>query len=133
MSGAPIQRNELGKFLSETGSWRILVIGASPRMGRVFDITMVNSNTRQCFWRIHAFGTADFALRPPNPATVMGGPEILWSKDDPRLAAPGLQYIPGGDGDTYNPPRQYQLLELDQSWIIAERFEIEPLPQTRVG
>ena len=62
-----------------------------------------------------AFGKADFAVRPPNPATIEGGPEIRFSTDDPRLSDPGLQYVTGGDGDEYDPPRQNQLLELDQS------------------
>ena len=128
-----IQRKELGEFLRETGSWRIIEIRASEQMGRVFDVVLANRDTRQCFWRLFATGTADFAIRPSNPATIMGGPEIRFSTNDPRLSNPRLQCIPGGDGETYHPPRRYQLLELDQSWIIAERFEIEPLPQVIVG
>lgn len=133
MSDASIQRKELGNFLRETGDWSILAIRASPQMGRVFDITLANPDTRPCLWRLFATGTADFAIRPKNPATILGGPYIRLSIDDPRLSDPRLQYIPGGDGETYNPLRRYQLLELDQSWIIAEHFEIEPLPQTTVG
>lgn len=102
-------------------------------MGRVLDVLLVNYDYRQRFWRIFATGTADFALRPSNPLIIMGGPEIHLSTDDPRLSDPALQYIPGGDGEIYDPPRNYQLLALDQSWIIAERFEIEPLSQSTVG
>jgi hypothetical protein len=133
VSNASILRQELGKFLRETGNWSVLGIDASVQMGSVFDLRLVNPDTRQCFWRVFAIGTADYAIRPSNPALIIGGPYIRLSTDDPRLSDPDLQYIPGGDGETFNPPRRYQLLELDQSWIVAERFEIEPLPQTTVG
>ena len=130
MSGASSQRKELSNFLAESAGgprvWRILHISASPRMGSIFDISMFKFDHPQNFWRIYACNTADFAIRPPNPRTMEGGPEIKFSTDDPRLADPALQYVPGGDGEVYDPPRRYQLLELDQSWIIAERFEIEP-------
>ena len=79
------------------------------------------------WFRIYAIQAADYAIRPTSPTTMMGGPVINFSTDDPRLADPGLQYIPGHDGDLYDPPRCFQLLELDQTWIIAVRFEIETL------
>jgi hypothetical protein len=132
----PTKRQELGEFLKQTGTWRILGIISSPDMGDIFDMVMVNSmsvSPRQKFWRIHAIQTADFTIRRFNPAIMAGGPEIRFSTDDPRLSDRGLQYVPGSDYEEYNPPRRYQLLELDRSWIIAVRFEIEPLPQTSVG
>jgi hypothetical protein len=128
-----MQRQELGKFFRVTGNWSVPGIHASVPIGCVFDLSLANPDTRQCFWRIFAIGTADYAIRPSNPALIMGGPYIRLSTDDPRLSDPGLQYIPGGDGETCKPLRRYQLLELDQSWIVAERFENEPLAQTTVG
>ena len=127
------ERQEAGEFLRQPGEWRILNLQASEQLGHSFDVTMFNWESPQKFWRLYAFGTADFAIRPPNPATIEGGPAIRFSTDDPRLTNPALQNVPGGDGAVYHPPRRYQLLELDQSWIIAERFEFEALPQVTVG
>ncbi|MFO1514019.1 MAG: hypothetical protein U1F83_14050 [Verrucomicrobiota bacterium] len=137
MSGTKPQRQELSKFLAETSDWpeiyanlwRVLHIHAIPQIGSVFDVLMFKSGVRPGLWRIYAFNIADFAIRPPNPATIEGGPAIKFSTDDPRLNDRLLQCIPGGDGEVYDPPRRFQLLELDQTWVIAERFEIEPLPE----
>jgi hypothetical protein len=97
-------------------------------MGGIFDIIMFRAPKSIHASRIYAFETADYAFRPMNPNTILGGPEIKYSTTDPRLAEECLQFVPGGDGMTYNPRKKYQLLELDQSWIIAVRFEIEDLP-----
>jgi hypothetical protein len=75
--------------------------------------------------RIFAIDAIDYSIRPKNPGITVGGPPIKFSTDDPRLNDPDLQYVPGGDGEVFEPPRRYQLLELDQSWIIAVRFEVE--------
>jgi hypothetical protein len=147
------EREELSQFLSKDGMieglsrffkkdgmsrWNVLSVFGFSRpvqmSGKMeFQIAMEKHPQPQIFWKISAYGTADFAVRPKNPGIIEGGMPLRFSTDDPRLADPELQYVPGGDGEVYNPPRHYQLLELDQSWIIAERFEIEPLPQTSVG
>ena len=124
------QRQELGEFLGHGEPWRILKLSAVQQLGHIFDMVLFSNPSRADHFRIYAFGTADYSIRPPNPARIEGGPDIIFSTDDPRLAEPGLQQIPGGDGAAYDPPKRYQLLELDQSWIIAQRFEIEPLPRT---
>jgi len=77
--------------------------------------------------RIFALNAIDYAIRPKDPNIFMCGVQLKFSTDDPRLNDPRLQFIPGGDGKCFNPPRRYQLLELDQSWIIAQRFEAEEL------
>jgi hypothetical protein len=94
------------------------------------EIVMVNQHRDRGYFRIHAIQAADYAIRPMSPTIMMGGPLIKFSTEDPRLTDPGLQYIPGYDGDLYDPPRRFQLLELDQTWIIAVRFEIETLQLT---
>jgi hypothetical protein len=137
MKEAGGQRKDLPKFLDETGhahkAWRILCIASSPKIGSVFDVLLLRFDQPQKFWRIHAHNTADFLIRPPQSGALLGGPEIKFSTDDPRLFAKRLQYVPGDEGGEYDPPRKYQLLEMDGSWIIAERFEIEPLPQITYG
>ena len=94
---------------------------------------MVSSERKRGFFRIYAIHEQDYAIRPEDPNILAGGPPIKFSTDDPRLSDPGLQYISGGDGEVYNPPRRFQLLELNQTWIIAERFEIEALSQETSG
>jgi len=42
-------------------------------MGHIFDVSMFNWESSQKFWRIYAFGAADYSIRPPNPATIGGG------------------------------------------------------------
>jgi hypothetical protein len=121
------QRQELGEFLGHGEPWRILKHYAVQQSGHIFDMVLFTSPRRIGHFRIYAFGTADYSIRPPDPARIEGGPDIVFSTDDLRLAAPSLQQIPGGDGEAYDPPKRYQLLKLDQSWIIAERFEIESL------
>jgi len=150
VNAANSQREELSQFLLKDGMceglshffkkdgmsrWNVLSVFGFARpvimRGKMeFQVAMEKHPQPQIFWKISAYETADFAVRPKNPAIIEGGMPLRFSTNDPRLADPMLQYIPGGDGEVYNPPRRFQLLELDQTWIIAERFEIEPLPQT---
>ena len=120
-------RQELGEFLQQGGGWRILKIMASPQLGNVFDVVIFQRQSQHVFWRIFAIGTVDFMIRPPNPATLEGGPAIELSPHGP------LQQIYDGDGEEVGLPRRFQTLKLDQSWIVAERFEIEARPQTSTG
>jgi hypothetical protein len=134
MNETPSKRRELGGFLRDGGTflrgWRILHISAVPELGCIFDVFMFLYPVIGT-WRIYAFHTADYAIRPPNPASMVGGPLITLSADDPRVFDARLQEI-NDDGKVYDPPRRFQVLDLDQSWIIAERFEIEQLQQSRV-
>jgi hypothetical protein len=153
VNAANPQREELSLFLSKDGMseglsrifkkdgmsrWNVLSVFGFFRsgiMGEIleFQVAMEKHPQPQIFWKIFAYGAADFAVRPKDPGTIEGGKPLRFSTTDPRLDDPGLQYVPGGDGEIYKPSRRYQLLELDQTWIIAERFEIEPLPQTNFG
>jgi hypothetical protein len=36
-----------------------------------------------------------------------------------------LQLVPGGDGEVFAPPFKLKLLILDQSYVIAEKFEVD--------
>ena len=132
MSETAATREELSGFIGRSkyqppiSGWRILGIFRFDPSPFCLDVRL-SDYPNGGYFRIHAIGAADYAVRPMDPAIMGGGPVIKFSTDDPRLADPGLQYIPGGDGEVYNPPRRYQLLELDQTWIIAVRFEIETL------
>jgi hypothetical protein len=70
----------------------------------------------------------EYSIRPKDPNTIEGGPHIEFYEDHNLLHNPGLQMIPGGDGEVFNPPLKLALLMLDQSYVIAEKFEIEGNP-----
>jgi hypothetical protein len=57
-----------------------------------------------------------------------GGPPIQYHEEHPLLNQQALQYEPGCDGKLFDPPRKFSLLILDQTHIIAEKFEIEEPP-----
>jgi hypothetical protein len=135
------QRKEMSQFLTENAPGFLSHMGflsvrpyVMVRPGvdfDIFDICVIKHHRLlRTYWhlRIFAIDAIDYSIRPQNPGTIVGGPPIKFSTDDPRLNDPNLQYVPGrDDGELFNPPRRYQLLELDQSWIIAVRFEVEEL------
>ena len=41
------------------------------------------------------------------------------------VTEPHGQWIPGGDGEVYDPPLDLKLLLLDQSYVVAETFVVE--------
>ncbi len=85
----------------------------------------IHANGARPFLEIHCRNAVDFAIRPVNPAIMMGGPVIEFHLTHPRLEAPNLQYIPGGDGQEFVPPLKLKLLILDQSYVIAETFGVK--------
>jgi hypothetical protein len=64
----------------------------------------------------------DFAIRPPHPAIIEGGPFIEFFEDHPLLQNIG-QTVPNTDGMKYfHPPVKFTMLKIDQSHVIAQRF-----------
>lgn len=122
------KRMDLGDFLKISGWCTILHIYWTeydmrrltlfPRLG---GSQYVNS---YC-WKLICHYAQDFAIRPPHPATIIGGPFVKLLTQDPRLDDVRLKYVPGGDGMRHRPRKKFKLLVLDQTWVIAERFEIE--------
>lgn len=66
----------------------------------------------------------DYSIRPTDPNLIEGGPLMEFHEQHPLLDAGHLQMVPGGDGEVFNPPLKLKLLILDQSHIIAEKFEL---------
>lgn len=66
----------------------------------------------------------DYSIRPTSPSLIEGGPFMEFYEQHPLLDADHLQMVPGGDGEVFKPPLKLKLLILDQSHIIAERFEL---------
>ena len=75
---------------------------------------------------IRCTNAIDYSIRPPRPGTIEGGPLIEYHERHPLIEACG-QMIPGGDGEQFNPPLRLGALLLDQSYVIAEKFEIQNL------
>ncbi|MBN9692819.1 MAG: sel1 repeat family protein [Verrucomicrobia bacterium] len=104
---------------------------------RVFGIQIVDargSDLRLTVWLKRPFeemvvseivgvNAVDYSIRPRNPLIIEGGPELEFYDEHPLLNSPHLQLVPGGDGEVFRPPLQLKLLILDQSHIIAERFQ----------
>jgi hypothetical protein len=74
---------------------------------------------------IRCTNAVEYSIRPANPATLEGGPKIEYYETHKFLENGGLQMVPGGDGEIFNPPLKLSLLILDQSYVIAERFVME--------
>ena len=83
---------------------------------------------------IFCTNAVEYSIRPVNPNTYQGGPLVEFHEQHELLNAPHLQMIPGGDGEIFNPPLKLGVLIFDQSYVIAEKFEIEEtLPVLTVG
>ena len=73
---------------------------------------------------IHCVNAVDYSIRPPNPATLMGGPLIEFHEQHPLLAEVS-QTVPNSDGmETYDPPVKFGVLVMDQSYFIAGQFAL---------
>jgi len=66
----------------------------------------------------------DYSIRPPRPSAMEGGPSIEYFGRHPLLESQHLNYVPGGDGEYFCLPEKWKLLLFDQSYVIAEKFEI---------
>src|ERR1017187_5482133 len=76
------------------------------------------------FVLIDCVNAVDFSIRPPNGATLMGGPPMEFYEQHPRLENIS-QTVPNTDGmEVFTPPVKFTLLVMDQSHIIAQRFEL---------
>jgi len=109
-----IRRADIG-FLS----LRLSIITAfsgpdCPHSFRVFDINCLNA--------------VEYSIRPKDPNTIEGGPLIEFHEHHRLLETADGECVPGGDGlIRFNPPLKLKLLILDQSFVIAERFEFEEI------
>jgi hypothetical protein len=66
----------------------------------------------------------DFAIRPPNPALLMGGP-LLEFYEEHEMLQKVSQTVPNTDGlKMWDPPIRFGLLKIDQTYVIAQRFEL---------
>jgi len=88
-------------------------------------------NRSHIVFEINCINAVDCSIRPKDPGIIVGGPLIEFYEDHQLLNDPQLQCRPGGDGEIFDPPLKLKLLKLDQSYVIAERFDLiahEPKP-----
>jgi hypothetical protein len=74
---------------------------------------------------IECVNAVDYSVRPSNPAIIMGGPLIEFHEQHPLLAEVS-QYLPNTDGSKiYDPPVEFGVLRLDQTYVIAGQFALK--------
>ena len=73
---------------------------------------------------IRCITPVDYAVRPPDPALIDGAPCIEYHEDHEQLRSLS-RCVPHSDGEeTFDPAIKFTLLQMDQTYIIAQRFEL---------
>ena len=63
-------------------------------------------------------------MRPPNPATLEGGP-LMEFHERHLLLDHISRTVPNSDGEQiYDPPVEFGVLQLDQTYVIAGQFAL---------
>ena len=130
-------RNDLGSFLQsrycrmkflELRGAKILYLNLKLHVR----VEVVSKETLQPlqFVEIICTNAVDYVIRPRDPNCLEGGPLIELHEQHPWLERAGLQDVPGGDGEMFDPPLKFKLLILEQTHVIAEKFEIQPWKPT---
>lgn len=79
------------------------------------------------FVAVDCINAVDYSIRPANPAILEGGPCIKYFEEHERLQTVS-RAVPHTDGmEVFNPSVKFSLLSIDQSYIIAQRFEMSIL------
>ena len=85
---------------------------------------VVQHSHERLFTKINCINAVDYALRPKPPNCLEGGDFVRYFEQHERLETIG-QDIPHSDGlESFNPPIKFTLLELEDTYVIAERFEM---------
>jgi hypothetical protein len=95
-------------------------------------LTLHDHESDSIFADVFCINAVDYSLRPRNPNCILGGPPPEFYEEHEMLDT-SLQLVPGGDGEEFEPPLKFCLLVLDQSYVIAERFEIRTSSQKSCG
>ncbi len=74
----------------------------------------------QSMW-LECKNPVDYSIRPAPPNLLEGGLPMTLHTRHEKLGD-HLQYIPGWDGERFEPPRTFSLLEIGDSYLIAESF-----------
>ena len=125
-AGNPPIRYNFGAMLKENpGIYRVLelatvnprYLGLSLRALASFGFGHLSQ-----FIFIDCVNVVDYSIRPPNPATLMGGPPMEFYEQHQRLESVS-RCVPNTDGmKVFDPSVVFHLLVIDQSYIIAQQF-----------
>lgn len=85
---------------------------------------------------LHCENATDYILRPTSPNLIEGYESI--ELDDRSLAeirndygiSLNTIYVPGGDGDEFDPPLDLKAVRLGDSLILAETFSLHPAQES---
>jgi hypothetical protein len=73
---------------------------------------------------LDCINVVDYSLRPANPATLEGGPLIEYEEKHELLNSVS-RCVPKTDGEEiWDPSVKFAMLTIDQSYVIAQRFEV---------
>ncbi len=82
---------------------------------------------------IRCITAVDYSIRPANPGIIEGGPCIEYYETHERLETVS-RAVPNTDGmEVFKPTVKFTLLNIDQSYIIAERFVMSILSDGVTG
>ena len=74
---------------------------------------------------IDCINAVDYSIRPPSPGLLEGGPFIKFYEQHPTLDSVS-RYVPNTDCEqAWHESVKFSMLAIDQSFIIAQRFEIQ--------
>ena len=126
---SPAARYDLGALLKENPHlYRITQLcGANVGYLRLGLQKKVVFSTEDFFFQFVALdcvNAVDYSIRPADPATLEGGPCIEYHEKHELLQTVS-RGVPNTDGmEMFDPAIQFTLLRIDQSYIIAQHFEM---------
>lgn len=118
-----VHRNELGPIVTEIYQAEIDYL--SIHLQLQFMRHSIPEGMEWAMWLV-CENAVDYAVRPIPPTLMEGGVFMRLHSTHERLTDT-LQYIPGSDGKVFDPPLNLILLEIGDSWVIAESFHLVPL------
>jgi hypothetical protein len=126
----PPPSEDLGKLLqAEPQAFRVQKVEAASMWGFLqleLTVALVRQNRNRGFQlvKINCINAVDYAIRPKPSHCLQGGDLVRYFEQHELLKTIG-QDIPHTDGGEYfKPPIKFTLLELEDTYVIAERFEM---------
>ena len=128
MEGAPV-RYDLGRMLKEHPRYYRITQLYIAKMGH---LRLTLQATVAFFCQsvfdqsvgIDCINAVDYAIRPANPWLGGGGPCIEYLENHEALQNYSQTVPNTGGRKTFDPPVKFTMLSIDQSYVIAERFEL---------
>jgi hypothetical protein len=127
----PMVCHDFGKLLQDNPElFRINCINSVTNPYFLVLELMVVLSSHDPAWRhvrsakINCIHAVDYAVRPKPPEIIEGGKFVEYYEEHPRLKTVS-QCVPHSDGMKYfKPPVKFKLLVLENTWVIAARFEL---------